>query len=369
MADWDVIVIGAGAVGLATARALAKAGRSVAALERNDSFGMEISSRNSEVIHAGLYYPTGSLKALACVGGRRALYAYCAAHGVETRKLGKLIVAAEKAELPALEALYQRGVANGVEGLSLLDRAEVRAMEPALDVVAAIHSAESGVFDSHGYMLALLGEIEAMGGALARAAPFEGAAPDPEGWRVRIGGAEPVEMTARVLVNAGGLSAVENARCIEGLEARHIPTLAFSKGSYFQYHGPNPFRRLIYPMPTVGGLGIHLTPDLMGRAKFGPDSEIVPHPDYQVDPARAAHFAADIKRYWPGLDETKLAPDYAGVRPKIDGAERQFRDFRIDGPEVHGLAGLINLFGIDSPGLTSSLALGEMVAARVLVAE
>lgn len=362
MADWDAVIVGAGAVGLATGRALAARGLSVVVLERHERFGEETSARNSEVIHAGLYYPPGSLKARLCVAGRRAMYAYCAARRVEARAIGKLIVATDDAELPALQDLLARGAKNEVEGLRLIEGAAARAMEPQLTCVAAIHSAQSGVVDSHGYMLALLGDIEAAGGALARAAPFEGAARHADGWQVRIGGAGAIAFTTRLLILSAGLSASAAAATVEGLSAAAIPQTRYAKGVYFRYAGPAPFARLIYPAPSVAGHGVHYTPMADGRGRFGPDFEMVDAIDYQVDPARAAAFAHGIARYWPAVAADRLIVDYAGIRPKIGAAPAKFEDFRIDGPAAHGLDGLFCLYGIDSPGLTSSFALGEHVA-------
>jgi L-2-hydroxyglutarate oxidase LhgO len=362
MADWDAVIVGAGAVGLAAGRALAARGRSVVVLERHERFGEETSARNSEVIHAGLYYPPGSLKARLCVAGRRALYQYCAARRIEARAIGKLIVAVDDSELPALRDLLDRGAKNEVEGLTLIEGAAARAMEPQLTCVAAIHSAQSGVFDSHGFMLALLGEIEDAGGALARAAPFEGASPHADGWQVRIGGAGASAFTTRLLILCPGLGASEAAAKVEGLAAEAIPETRYAKGVYFRYAGPMPFARLIYPAPSVAGHGVHYTPMADGRGRFGPDFEMVDAIDYQVDPARAAAFAEGIARYWPTVSADRLVADYAGVRPKIGAAPARFEDFRIDGPGAHGLAGLFCFYGIDSPGLTSSFALGEHLA-------
>lgn len=368
MADVDAVIVGAGAVGLATGRALARAGLDVIVLERHPRFGEETSSRNSEVVHAGMYYPTGTLKARLCVPGAHALYAYCAERGVEARALSKLIVATDAGEVRALEDLFRRGQDNGVERLELVDPARIRSLEPALKAKAAIYSPVSGVVDSHGYMLALLGEIEDHGGALARSTPFEGAARGPDGWVVRTGGEEPATLSARWLVIAAGLGASAAAATVEGLDPAQIPVTRYGKGSYFRYAGKAPFSRLIYPMPAPGALGIHVTPDLAGHARFGPDLEAVETLDYRVDPARAAHFARSIQAYWPDLDPALLTPDYSGIRPKIGADVHAFSDFRIDGPQAHGLDGLMCLFGIDSPGLTSSLLLGEHVAGLIRAA-
>lgn len=366
MADVDTVVVGAGAVGLAIGRALAKAGQSVIVLERHRGIGEEISSRNSEVVHAGLYYPPGSLKAALCAPGAHAIYAYCRARGIAAQQLGKIVVAPSDADVPALEQLADRARTNGVDGIELIDPAAIRALEPEVVAAAAILSPVSGIFDSHGYMLALLGEIEDAGGALARAAPFEGAAQAADGsWTVRVGGEGAMALSTARLVLAPGLHASAAAQRVEGLDPASIPVTRYARGNYFRYAGKAPFRRLIYPMPSAGGLGIHVTPDLSGHARFGPDVQPVEALDYRVDESRRAAFAANIRAYWPGLDETLLQPDYAGIRPKIGNALKGFEDFRIDGPSGHGLAGLWCLYGIDSPGLTCSLLLGEHVAGRV----
>lgn len=370
MAELDALVVGAGCVGLAIGRALARAGKSVVVVERNGRFGEETSARNSEVIHAGLYYPPGTLKAQFCVEGRRALYAYCTARGIRVDRLGKLILAQDDQENAVLEGLMAWGTANGVEGLAWKDADEITAMEPAISAARALYSPESGHFDSHAYMLALLGELEDHGGSLALNTPFEGASPlrKETGFTVHLGGAEPTSVTARALILAAGLASEPVAHSVQGLSPVHIPAVRFAKGSYFKVSGKTPFSRLIYPAPTPAGHGVHFTPEPGGGGKFGPDVEMVPHIDYSVDPARGAVFAAAIKRYWPGLDQTRLQPDYAGIRPKIGAAPKAFEDFRIVGPEKHGLDGLWALFGIDSPGLTSSLPLGESVARRVISA-
>jgi L-2-hydroxyglutarate oxidase LhgO len=365
VADVDAVVVGAGAVGLAIGRALALAGHSVVVLERHRGIGEEVSSRNSEVVHAGLYYPTGSLKARLCAPGAHALYAYCAARGVAANRMGKIVVAPTDAELPGLERLAAQAHANEVDGIELIDPAQVAALEPDIRVAGAILSPVSGIFDSHSYMLALLGEIEDHGGALARMAPFEGAAQVNGDWEVRTGGAEPATISATSLILAPGLSASDAAARVEGLDPATIPVTHYARGNYFRYAGKAPFRRLVYPMPSVGGLGIHVTPDLAGHARFGPDVQPVEELDYRVDETRRPYFAASIRAYWPQLDESLLEPDYAGIRPKIGNALKGFEDFRVDGPPQHGLAGLWCLFGIDSPGLTCSLVLGEHVARRV----
>jgi L-2-hydroxyglutarate oxidase LhgO len=361
--DFDAVVVGAGAVGLACAYALAHKGLSVAVLEAAGAIGGGVSSRNSQVIHAGLYYPTGSRKAKLCVEGRRRLYAFLDAHQVAYDRCGKLVVATRAQEVAALEALARQGQANGVEGLELIGGRDAMGLEPELLAAAALLSHETGVFDSHAYMLALLGEIEDRGGAVALNTPFEGAAPlAGGGFSVRAGGQEATTITTARLVTAAGLSAQAVAGRIEGYPPELIPKAYFGKGSYFVLQGRPPFSRLIYPLPTPGALGVHYTRDLGDRARFGPDLEFVDAPDYQVDPTRGITIYAEVRRFWPGLPDGALAPDQAGVRPKLHGPGEPQPDFRIDGTEVHGLEGLVALFGIESPGLTASLAIGEAVA-------
>ncbi len=364
--DFDAAVAGAGAVGLATAYALSRRGLSVVVLEKEAAIGQGISSRNSEVIHAGLYYPTGSLKARLCVEGRRRLYAFLDAHHVAYDRCGKLVVAPHQEDIPRIEKVLAQAEANGVEGVRRITGPEARAMEPELSAAEALISPESGVFDSHGYMLALQGEIEQAGGAVALRAPFERAEPlGPGGFRVFAGGEEASELTCGRLVIAAGLGAQAAAAAIDGYPSDRIPELHYGKGVYFRLNGRAPFRRLVYPPPIPGALGTHYRRDLGGQAHFGPDLDYVDHPDYQVDPARAAGFYADIRRYWPRLPDGALEPDYAGIRPKLHGPGEAQPDFQIHGPEHHGLAGLVTLFGIESPGLTSSLAIGEEVAVHL----
>ncbi|NEX95199.1 NAD(P)/FAD-dependent oxidoreductase [Caulobacter sp. 17J65-9] len=362
MYDVDAIVVGAGAVGLACAYALSRRGNSVIVLEKERLIGSGVSSRNSEVIHAGLYYPTGSLKARLCVEGRRALYGFLEQHGVPYERCGKLVVATDAAEVARLDAIEAQAGLNGVEGIRRLTGEQARALEPQVNAVAALLSEETGIFDSHGYMLALQGEIEAAGGAVAFAAPFEHAAPLPDGgFRVRAGGAEPAELSCRWLVLAPGLDAQGCAAHVEGFPASRIPPAHYGKGTYFALSGPAPFQRLVYPPPIPGALGVHYKRDLGGRAHFGPDLEYVDHPDYDVDPARAEGFYAYVRRFWPALPDGALTPDYAGVRPKIHGPGEPQPDFDLD----TSMPGLVALFGIESPGLTASLAIGEEVAGRL----
>ena len=360
----EAVVLGAGVVGLAVARALARAGHEVVVLEAEAAIGTVTSSRNSEVIHAGIYYPTGSLKAQLCVAGRQMLYAYCDAHGVAAHKIGKLIVASTAAETGKLEAIQRQAASNGV-ALELLDGAAARRLEPALQVEAALMSPETGIVDSHGFMLSLQGEMEDAGGMLALQAPVLGGAAAPGAIRLRVGGAAPMELDCRILVNAAGLHAPDIAGRIAGIPSQTIPRSWLCKGSYYGLAGRAPFQRLIYPVPEPGGLGVHLTLDLGGQARFGPDVEWVDREAYDVDLARAAGFYAAIRRYWPGLPDDALVPGYAGIRPKISGPAEPAADFAILGPGVHGVAGLVNLFGIESPGLTSSLAIAERVVEEI----
>ena len=364
--DFDAAVVGAGAVGLACGRALSKRGLSVLVLEANAHIGQGVSSRNSEVIHAGIYYPTGSLKAQFCVEGRRRLYAYLGAHGVEHRRCGKIVVATSEAEVPRMEDLYNQAVINGVEGIEHLTGAQAVALEPQLNAHAALLSPQSGVFDSHGYMRSLQGEIEDNGGAVALSTPFEGATPMAGGgFTVRAGGAEPTTFATRRLVTAPGLSAQAVAETIEGFPKERIPPRHLGKGVYFRLNAKAPFERLIYPPPIEGALGTHYRKDLGGQAVFGPDLAYVETEDYSVDPNKRAAFAQYIRKFWPAVPEHLLSPDYAGIRPKIHGPGEPQPDFRLDGPAVHGLEGLVALFGIESPGLTSSMAIGEAVADRL----
>jgi L-2-hydroxyglutarate oxidase LhgO len=368
----DSVVIGAGAVGLACARALALKGRDVLVLEAASAIATETSSRNSEVVHAGLYYATGSLKARLCVEGRRKLYAYCAAHGVEAHQCGKLVVAVDDHEAAATPALLQRALDNGVEGCRLVDGAEARRLEPALspEVRVAIHSETSGLFDSHGYFLALQGEFEDRGGALALNSPALRGEVLKDGIEIETGGDSPARIKARTVINAAGHHALRVSRLIGGGPQYAGLNMHWVKGSYFIASGRAAFARLIYPMHNQATQGLHLAIDLGGRTRLGPDAEWLadgagPPFDYGVDPARAEHFDREVRRYWPGLKDGALTPDYSGVRPKIVARGEPSADFLIDGPGRHGVPGLVNLIGIESPGLTSSLAIGEMIADMV----
>jgi len=350
----DCAVIGAGVVGLAIARALALAGREVVVLEAEGAIGTGISSRNSEVIHAGMYYAKDSLKARTCVAGNRLLRAYAAEHGVPFKMVGKLIVATDAAEAEALAAILAKGRANGVDGLHAISAAEARALEPNLDCVGALFSPDTGIVDSHALMLALQGDAEANGAAIAFRSPVTGG----RGTLLEIGGAEPTRLLARTVVVAAGLGAPTVARSL-GLP--QVPRDYLCKGNYFTLTGRMPFGRLVYPVPVGAGLGVHYTVDLGGRGRFGPDVEWVDGIDYAVDPRRGDSFYAAIRRYWPGLEDGRLEPAYAGIRPKVQGPDEPPRDFVIHGPATHGVPGVVALYGIESPGLTGSLALAELV--------
>jgi L-2-hydroxyglutarate oxidase LhgO len=364
--DVDCIVIGAGVVGLAVARALARRGREVVILERERHFGMHTSSRNSEVIHAGIHYEPKSLKATLCVAGRDLLYRYCAERGIAHRRCGKFTVATADDQLPVLEKIQSNALANGVFDLEWLDAEQAIRAEPQLNCVRALSSPSTGIIDSHGYMQALLADAESAGAIVAYGTTVVSMNPTAAGTEIHIESqADPVAR-AQVVVNCAGLHAHEVARSIEGFPAQHIPAISYAKGSYFALTGASPFARLVYPAPRPGGhLGIHMTIDLAGAARFGPDTEWVTAVDYAVDPQRVSIFADVIREYWPRLDAKRLHPAYAGIRPKISGAGEATRDFCISVPADHGVAGVVNLFGIESPGLTASLALGEYVAAQV----
>ncbi|WP_046864081.1 NAD(P)/FAD-dependent oxidoreductase [Microvirga massiliensis] len=361
----NVLVVGAGVVGLAAARALAMRGHDVIVAERESGIGSGVSSRNSEVIHGGMYYPSGSVRARHCVAGRRMLYEYCTSHGVLHRRCGKLIVATNDLERAKIEGIYQQGIANGVEGLVLLTGEEARTLEPALSCTAAVHSPETGIIDSHGLMLALQGDLEDHGGAVAFHAPVERLERNGSAWKAVIGGAEPVDLEVDAVVNAASFGAQPLARATEGYPQDRVPRLVLAKGNYFGCLGKPAFSHLIYPAPVDGGLGTHVTLDLNGRMRFGPDVEWIESENYEVNPARAQSFIASIRRYWPGLPDDSLVPDYAGIRPKLTGPGEPAADFIIDGPAEHGLPGLVHLFGIESPGLTSSLSMAEDIADRL----
>lgn len=361
--DVDTVVIGAGAVGLAIARGFAAQGRETIVLEKGLAIGMETSSRNSEVIHAGLYYPKGSLKARSCGAGRDMLYDYCATHAIPHRRCGKLMVASSEAQLPQLQAIWDSATANGVPDLAWMTQDQVAELEPDVLCAGAFMSGSTGIVDSHAYMQALLADIEAAGGMVVLRTPVMEIVPEPEAIRIVTGGEDAYEIVARNVVNAAGHGAPRLAAATRGLPADLVPRQWYAKGNYFSLTGRQPFQRLIYPMPEAAGLGIHATIDLNGRCRFGPDVQWTDREDdLHVDPAREEQFYAAIRHYWPTLPDGALQPDYAGMRPKIHGPGMPAPDFRIDGPGDHGLPGIVNLFGIESPGLTASLSLAGIVA-------
>jgi L-2-hydroxyglutarate oxidase LhgO len=363
----DCAVIGAGVVGLAVARRLALAGREVVVLEAADAIGTETSSRNSEVIHAGIYYPTGSLKARLCVAGKEALYAYCQARGIPHKRLGKLIVATNEREETGLAALEAKAEANGVYDLTRLGAAEVRRLEPAVRCTAALLSPSTGILDSHAFMLSLQGEAEAAGAAIAFETPLLRGEPAPGGVLIETGGAAPMRLHCTLVVNCAGLDAPALSRRVAGVA--HIPADYLAKGSYFTLSGRSPFTRLIYPMPEPGGLGVHVGLDMAGQARFGPDVEWVDERRYDVDPRRAEKFYAAVRRYWPDLRDGALQPGYSGIRPKISAPGAPAADFAIHGPAETGVPGYAALYGIESPGLTASLAIADAVAEKLGAAE
>jgi L-2-hydroxyglutarate oxidase LhgO len=355
----DAVVVGAGVVGLAVARALAMAGREVVVLEAEDAIGTHTSSRNSEVIHAGIYYPKDSLKARTCVAGKELLYEYCVTHGVPHRRSGKLIVASHEDQVEELRGIQRKAHANGVTDVVWMTRAQVVALEPEIQCVAGLYSPSTGIIDSHALMLAYQGDAEAHGAMLALKSPFQKAISTNEGFVLHVGGSEPIQ--TRILVNSAGLRAPSAARAVEGYRAELCPKELYAKGNYYTLTGKNPFKRLVYPVPEPGGLGVHVTLDMAGQARFGPDVEWVERIGYEVDPRRAERFYAAIRRYWPGLPDGALAPGYSGIRPKTAGPGEPAPDFTIQGPRVHRIPGLVHLFGIESPGLTASLALAGLV--------
>jgi len=366
MNDVDCIVIGAGVIGLAVARALARSGREVVILERERQFGTHTSSRNSEVIHAGIHYTPKSLKARLCVSGRDLLYRYCDERGIGHRRCGKLTVATSEDQVATLEKIELNALANGVLDLEWLDAEQAARAEPELRCCRALWSPSTGIIDSHAYMQSLLADAEAADASIAYGTRVVHLNPTPAGIEISIEGQPGPIVRAGATVNCAGLYAHLVAASIEGFPARHIPAISYAKGSYFALTGASPFTRLVYPAPRAGGhLGIHMTIDLAGAARFGPDTEWVDAINYAVDPQRAAVFAGVIREYWPGLDGRRLYPSYAGIRPKLSAAGEASGDFCISGPDDHGLAGIVNLFGMDSPGLTASLALGETIAAMI----
>ena len=356
-------MVGAGVVGLAVARALAVSGREVVILEAEDAIGTHTSSRNSEVIHAGIYYPKDSLKAGSCVAGRKLLYEYCATRGVPHRRCGKLIVASDDSQMNELKNIQQKARINGVTDIEFLSKEQTLACEPELRCVAALHSPSTGIIDSHALMLAYLGDAEARGAMLALKSNFQKAKVAEDGFEVHVAGSDPIK--TQVLVNSAGLRAPSVAKSMEGYRAELAPRELYAKGNYYSLARRAPFSRLIYPVPEPGGLGVHVTLDLAGQARFGPDVEWVERIGYEVDPKRAERFYAAIRRYWPGLPDGSLLPGYSGIRPKTAGPGEPAPDFQIQGPREHGVPGLVHLFGIESPGLTASLALADMVLGEV----
>jgi L-2-hydroxyglutarate oxidase LhgO len=356
----DAVVIGAGVVGLAIARALAMGGREVVILEAEEAIGTHTSSRNSEVIHAGIYYPAGSLKARSCAEGKALLYEYCLSHGVPHRRSGKLIVATQEDQISELEKIQTRAQANGVTDVVWMTREQALALEPELSCVAALYSPSTGIIDSHALMLAYLGDAEAHGAMLALRSPLERVRIREDFFELQVAGSDPVH--SRLLVNSAGLRAPTVAKRMEGYRAELAPREFYAKGNYYSLARRSPFSRLVYPAPEPGGLGVHVTLDLAGQARFGPDVEWVERIGYDVDPRRAERFYAAIRRYWPGLPDGALLPGYAGIRPKTAGPGEPAPDFLIQGPAAHGIPGLVHLFGIESPGLTASLALADSVA-------
>lgn len=363
----ECVVIGAGVIGLAIARRLALAGVEVLILERADMIGTETSSRNSEIVHAGIYYPTGSLKARSCVAGKHALYEYCETRGIAHRRCGKIIVATDDTQVDELGTLKERAAANGVNDLYWLTPAEVADMEPEVHSVAALHSPSTGIVDSHGLMLSFQGEAEDRGAMIAYHAPVTGGRIEDDGIVVSVGGESPVSLKTNRLVNAAGIWAPAVARTIDGLGRKTIPADYLCKGNYYTLSGRSPFSRPVYPVPEKAGLGVHVTVDLAGQVRFGPDVEWVDSIDYDVDPGRAEAFYAAIRRYWPGLPDGAIQAGYSGIRPKLQAPGEPAADFMLQGPSEHGIDGLVNLYGIESPGLTSSLALADLVAEELSI--
>jgi len=361
MEQVDCVVVGAGVVGLAVARSLAMAGREVIVLDRAEGIGTETSSRNSEVIHAGIYYPANSLMARFCVAGRRMLYPFCAEKGVPHRNCGKLIVATNDQEDGMLAGIQKRAETNGVEGMRVLTAAEAMAMEPALRCTSALLSPMTGIVDSHSFMVALQGDAENHGAVCVFFSPMLSARVVDRAIEIDVGGADPMTLRCNLLINSAGLHAPDLARKIVGMPADRVPGAYYAKGNYFSLAGRSPFSRLIYPVPVPGGLGVHITVDMGGQARFGPDVEWIDTIDYTVDGSRADGFYDAVRRYWPDLKDGALTPGYAGIRPKIVPKGAPGQDFVVQGPQTHGVPGLINLFGIESPGLTASMAIAEHV--------
>tara|TARA_B100001123_G_scaffold3777_1_gene5066 strand:- start:946 stop:2046 length:1101 start_codon:yes stop_codon:yes gene_type:complete len=357
----ETVVIGAGVIGLAIARALSAAGREVIILEKADMIGTETSSRHSEVIHAGIYYEQNSLKAEFCVAGKKAMYAFCDDHGVEYERCGKIIVATDEDQLPELNRIKLNAAANGVDDLEWMTPSQVATLEPSVFCVGALWSPSTGILDSHSYMLALQGDAEENGAVLALLTPICGGQVVNDGIRLDCGGEVPMSITADLVINSAGLWAQSVAGSISGVPADAIPTGYYCKGNYYTMTGRPPFTRPIYPVPEKAGLGVHVTVDLGGQVRFGPDVEWVDHIDYDVDPLRADKFYSAVRKYYPDLPDGSIQPGYSGIRPKIQAPGEPARDFVIQGPKEHGVPGLVNLFGIESPGMTSSLAIADFV--------
>ena len=361
----EAVVVGAGVVGLAVARALAMAGREVIVLERHGLIGSETSSRNSEVIHAGIYYPTGSAKAELCVRGKHQLYTYCTERGIPHQACGKLIVATSEAQLGELERIKTKAAENGVTDLEFWDAAQARALEPALACTGALWSPSTGIIDSHALMLAYQGDLEDEGGMIAFNATLERAEVTGDGFALAVGGEAPMDLTCNILINSAGLDAPNLARRIEGYDQAQAPEAHYCKGNYYTLKGKSPFARLIYPVPEAAGLGVHVTIDMGGQCRFGPDVEWIEAIDYDVDPRRADVFYAAVRQYWPELEDGALEAGYSGIRPKLRPQGQPAADFTIHGPSTHGIPGLVHLYGIESPGLTASPAIGEAVVAAL----
>lgn len=362
----DTVVIGAGVVGLAVARELALAGREVIVLEAEESIGNHTSSRNSEVIHAGIYYPKGSLKARLCVEGKHALYDYCRTRGIPHLNCGKVLVAASPAEIPAVLGYIDKACANGVNDLRRISLDELHELEPAVTAVAAVYSPSTGIIDSHAYMLALEGDLENAGGSVVFRSPVVRGEVTGDGLALEVGGSEPMSICCELLVNSAGLLAPSVARGIHGIPVASIPPQHFAKGHYYTLSGKSPFNRLVYPMAGPGHLGVHVTIDLGGQARFGPDIEWIDGIDYRFDDARGPLFYQAIRQYYPALKDGALQPGYTGIRPKICGPNEPAADFMIQGPREHRVPGLVNLYGIESPGLTASLAIAQLVRLMLL---
>jgi L-2-hydroxyglutarate oxidase LhgO len=357
----DAVVIGAGVVGLAVARDLALAGREVIVLEAEESIGNHTSSRNSEVIHAGIYYPKGSLKARLCVQGKELLYDYCRSRGVAHANCGKVLVAASEAEISVVMGYLDKALANGVNDLRRISLDELRELEPAVRAVAAVYSPSTGIVDSHALMLSYQGDLERHAGAVVFRSPVLGGEIRDGGIMLEVGGSEPMTIACGVLVNSAGLFAPQLARTLRGLPVHTIPPQYFAKGHYYTLSGKSPFRRLVYPMAGPGSLGVHVTVDLGGQARFGPDIDWIDRVDYAFDATREPLFYAAIRQYYPALKDGQLQPGYTGIRPKISGPKEPPADFMIQGPADHGVPGLVNLYGIESPGLTASLSIARYV--------